>query len=151
MPKECFTAEQLIAEARRLTKLGGPTTFVSFGASFGPHSNDKKGAGLAVYPDDLLNSRTAKTFYGTFPEMIAAAEEFIAGYAPAREAETVRRMALAIIDITDRLGGCSDTNLKADNFSLTEIGNLHVRACEAASRMSGNAPFVVTMSVARAA
>lgn len=150
MSNKCLTPEQIASEVQRLKSLGGPSMYVGFHVSCGMYST-KADFGLSVYPDDIVHSETQKVFHGTFGEMIAAAEEFIRGYAGVREAEIVRRMALVIIDITDRLGRCSDFNLKAEKFSATEIADYHIRACEAASRMSGNAPFTVVMSTKAAA
>lgn len=142
---DCLTPAQLLAEATRIKELIGSEAHVSFGIS-DDHTADRT-VSLGVYPSGIVGRGDYQYFYGaTFASVIAQGEV----YARSQNwnAAIIRKMALAIIDITDRLGGCSDTTLRNESFTADDILTFHVEACEAASRMAGNAPYTVTLSSA---
>lgn len=150
MTKLCWTALEARNECARLAALVGPKCEVFINIS--GHRSDDAVCSISVYSSGMIDTRKAERFPGkTFAECFDAANEYCIGATDKYTADLVRRMGLAIIDITDRLGACSDLNLKAENFSRDEIASYHIQACEAASRMSGNAPFAVVMSVRAAA
>lgn len=149
--KECWTAAELQAECRRISELISHRAELSVNIS--NYAYGKTVCRVTVYPFGIVGpSGSSKSFQGaSFAEALGEAEKYAAGARDELQIAVIRRMALAVIDITDRLGGCSDSNLRTGGFTPDEITSYHIEACDAASRMSGNSPFVVMMSVSAAA
>ena len=82
-------------------------------------------------------------FFPTWPEAIRAAHAYAATYAPVQRNATIRRMALAVISLTDEHGTCTEAALIRQKFTAAEVADLHELACERAGEMAGNQPFVV--------
>ena len=99
---------------------------------------------VAVYPSGITRDRGRQTFSSsTWPEAIRAAHAYAATYAPVQRNATIRRMALAVISLTDEHGTCTEAALIRQNFTAAEVADLHELACERAGEMAGNQPFVV--------
>ena len=82
-------------------------------------------------------------FFPTWPEAIRAAHAYAATYAPVQRNASIRRMALAVISLTDEHGTCTEAALIRQKFTAAEVADLHELACERAGEMAGNQPFVV--------
>ena len=82
-------------------------------------------------------------FFPTWPEAIRAAHAYAATYAPVQRNATIRRMALAVISLTDEHGTCTEAALIRQNFTAAEVADLHELACERAGEMCQNGRFVV--------
>lgn len=59
------------------------------------------------------------------------------------ERNLIRKMALAIIEITTDQGGCSDAALRGAGFAQPQITRLGQQACEEASRLAAGGPFAI--------
>lgn len=57
--------------------------------------------------------------------------------------KVTRKMALAIIRITDQFGECSDAALR-DEFDHAKVRSLGEEACALANTMAGKGPFQIT-------
>ena len=57
--------------------------------------------------------------------------------------DTVRRMALAVISLTDEHGTCTEAALIRQGFTADQVADLHEAACERAGVMCHGVPFVV--------
>ncbi len=77
-----------------------------------------------------------------WPEAIRAAQDWIASRPKVERNAIIRKLALAIIEITDEHGSCTVSHLRNKGFDAGEIA-LHAEACERASEMCANAPFSV--------
>jgi hypothetical protein len=98
---------------------------------------------LAVYPNGIC-SRDVEHFRGLmWPAAFAAAFEWARTQRVVIRERRIRQMALAIIDLTDTDGACTKHGLRRREFTDDEIRDLSAAACERASEMAGNAPFVV--------
>lgn len=78
-----------------------------------------------------------------WPEAVRSAHEWAALQGPVERNAIVRRMALAIIGITDEYGSCSESALIRAGFGLRDIEHYGADACQRASEMAGNAPFSI--------
>ena len=137
---DAMTAADLRACERVIAALigGGAEmhTSVSFGMS-GP-------AYVSVQPHRWPNETGRWSgFFPTWPEAISAAHAYAATYAPVQRNATIRRMALAVISLTDEHGTCTEIALIRQEFTATEVADLHELACERAGEMCQGAPFVV--------
>ena len=79
----------------------------------------------------------------TFAEMFDKAEQAIANYAPAQRNATIRKMALAIIELIDEHTECTRTMLRSQGFIQSDIDAYSAGACARAGEMCGNTPFSV--------
>lgn len=139
--KDCMTSVEIVAESIRLGKLLGPQ-----GRAFFITSGENMCLAYVATP----SGTSTHTYGNSWPELIEVVEAKINKEVGSLRAQTIRRMALAIIDITDRLSACSDTNLRADKFDAAEIAEFHLDACDLAEKMASKGPFRVIMSVDQA-
>lgn len=79
----------------------------------------------------------------TFAEMISDAERIIANWRITRKEGAIRRMALAIIELTDEHAECTRALLRNKGFTDSDMDAYTDAACARASEMCANAPFTV--------
>lgn len=136
------TAAELFLEERRLSLLAPIVSvrgFVQFhiGATIG------RAAQVTAYVSSsyLIHERFSAP---TWREAIALAEVGIAAYFAKHDATLIRRMSVAIIEITYDCNECSRTALVARGFTGAEIDRAADDACWLAGDMSSRGPFVVS-------
>lgn len=101
---------------------------------------------VSIYTDGIGGSATAEYFHAAdWPEAFAAAYAWAAAYKPVAREKIIRRMALAVIDLTDDHGKCTVQLLRNREFSAAEIAEFSEAACVRASEFAGNAPFEVVL------
>ncbi len=104
---------------------------------------------IGIYPMGMCSgSRNDgyKSFGGEdWPEVLTPARAWAAAQSGTHRNATIRRMALAIIEITDEHTKCTEALLRAKGFAAADIAEFHEAACVRAGEMAGNAPFVVLM------
>jgi len=98
---------------------------------------------IYVCLDVTASSSIARIEGDTFAEMLDKAEAAIHAYIPAQRNATIRKMALAIIELTDEHTECTRTLLRGKGFSQSDIDAYSADACARAGEMCGNAPFRV--------
>ena len=91
--------------------------------------------------DDYTVGRTEPR--ATFAEMVIEARALIRAWRVTRRNDMIRRLALAIIEITDEHTRCTAALLRAKGFSDPDITEFQGAACQRASEMCANAPFSV--------
>lgn len=106
---------------------------------------DGEPVSLAIYPQGLVGGgdRGEHFHATTWPVAFAAASEWVRVQRVVVRERRIREMALAIIDLTDTDGACTEASLRRRGFPADEVRDLSAAACERASEMAGNAPFVV--------
>lgn len=82
-------------------------------------------------------------FASTWAEAFAQASAFAASQRVVSRNTLIRKMALAIIELTDEHGECSAIRLKGKDFSAADIAAHHQAACVRAGEMAMGAPFAV--------
>lgn len=97
---------------------------------------------VSIYPKGICKSCAAYVYSDTYTEALAAARSKWAEVGDESAAETIRSMALKIISITADEGVCSELSL-VRAFSAAEVKSYGERACEEATRISGNRPFTI--------
>ncbi len=107
----------------------------------------ENGVHITLYPVGLLSStpgyRAERVAAPAWPEAFTAARAWLATHATVHRDNRIRAMALAIIDFVDQHGRCDRAMLTRRDFSAAEVDDLKDAACQRASEMSANAPFVV--------
>jgi hypothetical protein len=56
---------------------------------------------------------------------------------------TLRKMALAVIEISTDIGACTDASLRGRGFSQQQVTRLGKSACEEATRLAAGGPFSI--------
>jgi len=139
---DAMTAADLYAWEQAIAATISPQARVSIMAN----NSDGRCAYACVAPCGLCNdSNRWYAWFETWPEAIRAAHAYaltIAHMVRRRNAKT-RRMALAIISLTDEHGTCTEAELIQQGFTAAQVAELHEAACERAGGMAGNQPFVV--------
>lgn len=139
---EAMTAADLAAHQTAMERLLGPNAHVSFTTG---HWKAKGNAHAQMYPTGICG-RTPEYAHGdTWDEMIQAAYQWIETNKHVSRNATICRMALAVIELTDEHGKCTEAMLLRRDFSRDTIREMHSLACERAGEMAGNAPFTVKM------
>lgn len=99
-----------------------------------------------VKPGGYEDDTTFFLHADTFRDLLEQCEAKWVEHSDLFAANTIRRMALAIITITADQGECSDAALRAE-FDASEITRYGERACAQATEMASNGPFsIVTLS-----
>lgn len=62
---------------------------------------------------------------------------------------TIRKMALAIIEITTDQGECSDAALRGAGFSQHQVAAMGALACSEATRLAAGGPFSIVKTAGR--
>jgi hypothetical protein len=109
--------------------------------------------GMALYldrnwPDSegRIPVERSPSLLGTFE----AARTAIHTVAVVRDEKTIRKMALAIIDVTEDQGECPEASLRLRDFLPRDILRYHAEACELATKMAAGGPFAVLLDAAMA-
>ena len=141
---DAMTAADLAAHCVRLQRALGPKSWVSFSVS---HDNlGGKAPTMLLYPAGICNiAGSAHLNSPNFPALFAAAEAWIKDRSVVDREKSIRKLALAIIGITDEHGTCTSRLLRGQGFAADEIAALHEAACERAGEMCLGAPFRVVM------
>ena len=137
---DAMTAADLRACERVIAALigGGAETHIS--VSCGQHGP----AYATVQPHPWPNETGRWSgFFPTWPEAIRAACAYAATHAPVQRNANIRRMALAVISLTDERGTCTEAALIRQGFTAGQVADLHEAACERAGLMCHGVPFVV--------
>jgi len=139
---DAMTAADLYAWEQAIAATISPQARVSIMAN----NSDGKCAYACVAPYGICNdSNRWYAWFETWPEAIRAAYAHaatIAHMVRRRNAKT-RRMALAIISLTDEHGTCTEAELIQQGFTADQVEELHEAACERAEVRGFGRQFVV--------
>lgn len=138
---------------RDLTHAEAAEAFRLFGEEIGPRADfsiylnheispHRGRLGAAIYPDGVGKDSVCRVGADTYADLLVKLKAEWAKHGDKRSAETVRKMALAIISITADEGSCSEFSL-CKAFSAAEVKTYGDRACEEATRIAGNGPFSI--------
>lgn len=131
---ELSEIQQAVSELRKTV---GPLSFVSMSVS--------PDASISIYPRGLTkgSSLFIRAERGdTFASLLATAKAAWDAHVEQHRAETVRAMALAIIEITAAQGRCSDAALRM-KFPADEIERHGTEAVAGANEIAANGPFKI--------
>ena len=143
MTEQDLTPAEICAALVTLKAQIGDNAYLSVTVSLSDSAFSKPSMYGSVYPTGLCGGGQMRvesdTWRGLVAEMTSKWEEARHTY----ENETMRRMALAIIETTYALGECSDNALRGQKFSADEVKRFSAAACELASTMADRGPFTV--------
>lgn len=98
----------------------------------------------SFYPDGVGGTSRPEYVHGvSWSDVIPAAYAWIENYKIVHRDTTIRRMALAIIELTDEHTRCTAAMLERKKFDAVTIQEFHKAACYRAAEMAGNIPFIV--------
>ena len=104
-----------------------------------------------LYPQGIA---AGHCIHGRGPGFAEALEDLRSNWAQARslaDTNSIRRMALAIIEITGDQGECADAALRGAGFDQQQIARLGALACSEATRLAAGGPFrIITVTGANA-
>ena len=146
LPKisEAMTAADVSAHCVRLQRALGPKSRISVTISH--DGNGHHTPTMLLYPSGIcISDGCVHLNKPDFPALFAAAEAWIKARPVVDREKCIRKLALAIIDITDEHGTCTSRLLRGQGVAADEIAALHEAACERAGEMCKGAPFRVVM------
>lgn len=139
--RDLTTPAEVCAELTRLQKaVGTPNAHASI--VLGNYGS----ADVSLYASWCGSAKEEKigAFGGdTFSQMLQNAWIGLDAWRVTRKNDVIRRMALAIIELTDEHTECRQRDLERKGFSTADIAEYQERACARAGEIAGNAPFVV--------
>ena len=102
---------------------------------------------LSVWPKGIGKGDERAFWAPSWPEAIDAAYAWAVWLTVDARRDAVRRMALDIIDLTEIMGACHATQLRHRGSWNAQLVR---EACDLASKMAGNAPFLVVRDLVEA-
>lgn len=140
---------ELLAELNRLKGMvPGGNAWVNI--SLNADRPRDSAAMVSFYPTGITKSHGQHYEAPTFAEAIAKAEAGIRENSAAEIAEIVRKMSVAIMEITMESGRCTDAALRVEGFRQAEIEAHHAAAVARAEEMAGSGPFSVAFLAVKA-
>jgi len=137
-----MTPQEIQARINAFTEKVGPLAYVSMVMSSG-----RAGKPLitTIYPNGVVDGRVAvhPPLSTTFEEAFANMEAEWAKHQASFNVDTIRKMALDIIDLTDALGECTIDSL-AKRHPRSVVERLAADACEVAGGIAGK-PYAVDL------
>lgn len=98
-----------------------------------------------TYGDKAIPEFTFEHSFASFEEGLDAAEHAFALHIEKHDEAARRKMALAIIELTDAEGAVTDRALRLAGFSQTQIDAHAETAAALANEMAGKGPFTVVL------
>lgn len=95
-----------------------------------------------IYPDGVIGKARIAVDGDDFQDVITKMNEAWNEYRASHQDDLLKRMALAIIRLTEERGECTDQMLRAD-FGADDVIACLDRATELADKMAANGPFKV--------
>lgn len=100
----------------------------------------------SFYPRGMCRNEYISVRGTTFKATLSLLRSKIEGGAVQREAETVQKLAIALIKITGVKGICTDADLRdRGDFTTGQIVKLGARAEVEAEKIAANGPFKITV------
>jgi len=125
---------------------GSKNAYVSVGISVS--ANRSRPVVMAsFYPDDIIGRHHVDAEGDSFEEAIAGLRKAWDDAKHLADKNTIRKMALAIIEITGDQGACSDAALRGRGFYQPQIDRCGPLACEEATRLAAGGPFSIVATV----
>lgn len=120
----------------------GPKGYASVSISVSPYRGDPE-VSATLYPEDIVGRHCISVKGETFSEAIANLRSAWDDKRNLADKNTIRKMALAIIEITGDQGECSDAALRGAGFYQPQIDRMGAMACEEATRLAAGGPFQI--------
>jgi hypothetical protein len=99
-----------------------------------------------LYPLGICASQGERFSGATWSEAFRKARKWALTGGVVYSNATIRRMALAVIEITDEHGECTEARLIAKDFSREAVLTFHALACQRANEMCHGTPFSVVLA-----
>jgi hypothetical protein len=100
----------------------------------------------SFYPDDICGGHHISAKGESFEEAIKALRAAWDEAKVLADKNTIRQMALAIIEISTDQGECSDAALRGAGFLQAQVDRIGSAACEEATRLAAGGPFSIVPS-----
>jgi hypothetical protein len=144
---EAMSAADLRAACKILKVAVGPRADIGLMVSMHARNGDES-VYLSVRPTgEYAQGAPYFTFTAaTWPKAFSAAYDWASTYDVVRRNATTRKMALAVIELTDEHVTCTEALLRGKGFTAAEIVEFHEVACVRAGEMCSGAPFRVVFS-----
>ena len=132
-----MTPKEIQAETQAITKdIGSQAeSYVSINAHGAPLH-------FTAYPHGIIKPRAFSVDAADWPELFAAARAKWAECSDRVRAETIRKMALAIIRITAEQRACTDAALR-QKFAHEDVARYADDAVADANAIAANGPFAI--------
>lgn len=135
-----MTPKEIQTELEAIRRDVGPSAYISLSIT----THDEKPVYIGLYPYGMTKNEGYLHVCGTFfADTINDLRDKWAEYRASFAKTITRKMALAIIRLTDEFGECSDAALR-NEFDAGQVAAYGTDACELANTMAAKGPFVIT-------
>jgi hypothetical protein len=121
---------------------GSADAYISLSISISGHSSGHE-ISASFYPDDIIGKHKVHAKGESFEAAIKNLREKWDEAKGLADRNVVRKMALAIIEITTDHGECSDAALRGAGFYQGQVDRMGTLACEEATRLAAGGPFAI--------
>jgi len=131
---------------RELADDAGPQAWID--CDINPSRGAKGFVGACLYPNGITGrgDHCVRVFADTFLEAVEKLERAWEARKSLADKHTIRKMALAVIEISTDQGECSDAALRGAGFSHHQVAAMGEAACAEATRLAAGGPFSIVQT-----
>lgn len=123
----------------------GPQAYASL--SVATDRSESQPVYVSLYPEGITGRHCVSAHADSFANALAGLRAKWDEARALADKNSIRKMALAIIEITTDQGGCSDTALRGAGFFQQQIDRIGKPACEEATRLAAGGPFCIVATL----
>lgn len=140
-----MTPVEIKAALAAIAAEAGPKAWID--TCINPERNDARLVSASMYPAGIVERHVVIGYGADFAEAIADLQEKWAEHRTKADGALVRKMALAIIEVTGDHGECSDAALRGAGFYQSQIDRIGSLACAEATRLAAGGPFSIVSTI----
>lgn len=140
-----MTPTEIKAALAEIRDEGSQNAYISLDISISRHRGDS-GISASFYPEDITGKHSVRAEGESFEEVILNLRAKWDEAKNLADRNTIRKMALSIIEITTDRGECSDAALRGAGFYQGQIDRMGPLACNEATRLAAGGPFAIVAS-----
>lgn len=137
-----MTPPEIQAALAEIRAEGSKNAYISLSISLSSHNIGAE-VSASFYPDDIIGQHKVHAKGDSFEEAIKNLRAKWDEEKSLANRNAIRKMALAIIEITTDRGECSDAALRGAGFFQSQIDRIGPLACEEATRLAAGGPFSI--------
>jgi hypothetical protein len=137
-----MTPTEIKSALEEIRAEGSAMAYISLSVSISYH-NSGSVISASFYPDDITGQHKIHAKGDSFAEAIENLRAKWNEEKSLANRNAIRKMALAIIEITTDRGECSDAALRGAGFHQVQIDRIGLLACDEATRLAAGGPFSI--------
>jgi len=139
-----MTPTEIKAALKAIAVDAGPKAYASIDIS----ADSRATISAGLYPEGITgHSMCIRVEADDFSEVIDKLNRAWEARRDLQDKQTIRKMALSVIEISTDHGECSDAALRGAGFSQRQIDAMGATACSEATRLAAGGPFSIVATI----